>query len=64
LLSTSAMPHAYLPSRMTPTDWKGVMTFGEAPRNSRGGLMLSLEGNRWMATLGGRHGDEPPGDTE
>src|SRR5262249_22944892 len=33
-----------------PTDWKGVMTFGEAPHNSRGGLMLPLEGNRWMAT--------------
>ncbi len=31
-----------------PTDWKGVMTFGEAPHNSRGGLMLPLEGDRWM----------------
>ena len=31
------------------TDWKGVMTFGQAPQNSRGGLMLPLEGNRWMA---------------
>jgi 2-polyprenyl-6-methoxyphenol hydroxylase-like FAD-dependent oxidoreductase len=46
------------------TDWKGVMTFGEAPRNSRGGLMLPLEGNRWMATIGGRHGDVPPSDAE
>ena len=47
-----------------PTDWKGVMTFGQAPQNSRGGLMLPLEGNRWMATIGGRHGDAPPGDVE
>ena len=47
-----------------PTDWKGVMTFGEAPHNSRGGLMLPLEGNRWMATIGGRHGDVPSGDAE
>lgn len=47
-----------------PTDWKGVMTFGQAPQNSRGGLMLPLEGNRWMATIGGRHGDVPPGDVE
>ena len=31
------------------SDWKGVMTFGEAPQNSRGGLMLPLEGDRWMA---------------
>jgi len=46
------------------TDWKGVMTFGQAPQNSRGGLMLPLEGSRWMATIGGRHGDVPPGDVE
>jgi hypothetical protein len=26
--------------------------------------MLPLEGNRWMATIGGRHGDVPPGDME
>jgi 2-polyprenyl-6-methoxyphenol hydroxylase-like FAD-dependent oxidoreductase len=46
------------------TDWKGVMTFGQAPQNSRGGLMLPLEDNRWMATIGGRHGDVPTGDAE
>jgi 2-polyprenyl-6-methoxyphenol hydroxylase-like FAD-dependent oxidoreductase len=46
------------------TDWKGVMTFGHAPQNSRGGLMLPLEGNRWMATIGGRHGDVPTGGVE
>jgi len=46
------------------TDWKGIMTFGQAPQNSRGGLMLPLEGNRWMATIGGRHGDVPSGDAE
>jgi len=44
------------------TDWKGVMTFGQAPQDSRGGLMLPLEDNRWMATIGGRHGDVPSGD--
>jgi 2-polyprenyl-6-methoxyphenol hydroxylase-like FAD-dependent oxidoreductase len=48
----------------TPADWKGVMTFGQAPHDSRGGLMLPLEGNRWMATIGGRHGDVPSGDAE
>ena len=47
-----------------PADWKGVMTFGQAPHDSRGGLMLPLEGNRWMATIGGRHGDVPSGDAE
>jgi hypothetical protein len=43
---------------------EGVMTFGQAPQNSRGGLMLPLEGNRWMATIGGRHGDVPSGDAQ
>jgi 2-polyprenyl-6-methoxyphenol hydroxylase-like FAD-dependent oxidoreductase len=46
-----------------PTDWKGVMTFGEAPRDSRGALMLPLEGNRWMVTTG-HHGDALPSDPE
>jgi len=46
------------------TDWKGVMTFGQAPQNRRGALMLPLEGNRWMVTIAGRHGDVPPGDAE
>jgi 2-polyprenyl-6-methoxyphenol hydroxylase-like FAD-dependent oxidoreductase len=44
------------------TDWKGVMTFPQAPQSSRGCLMLPIEGNRWMATIGGRHEDSPPGD--
>jgi 2-polyprenyl-6-methoxyphenol hydroxylase-like FAD-dependent oxidoreductase len=44
-------------------DWKGVMTFGEAPRDSHGGLLLPLEGDRWMLTLA-RRGDALPGDTE
>ena len=26
--------------------------------------MLPLEGNRWMVTIGGRHGDMPPGDAD
>lgn len=45
-----------------PTDWKGVFTFPQAPQSSRGALMLPLEGNRWIVTVGGRHGDRPPGD--
>jgi hypothetical protein len=30
--------------------------------STRSGLMLPLEGGRWMVTIGGRHGDKPPGD--
>lgn len=48
-----------------PTDWKGVLTFGgPGPRGARGGLLFPLEGNRWMVSLGGRHGDRPPGDID
>jgi 2-polyprenyl-6-methoxyphenol hydroxylase-like FAD-dependent oxidoreductase len=47
-----------------PTEWKGVITFAQAPHNRRGGILLPLEGNRWMATLGGRLGEVPPGDAE
>jgi len=45
-----------------PTDWKGVFTFPGAGRGGRGSLMLPLEGGRWILTVGGRHGDNPPGD--
>lgn len=45
-------------------DWKGVFTFGQPPKNTRGGLLLPLEANRWIVTLAGRHGDRPPGDPQ
>ncbi len=44
-----------------PADWKGVFCF-PAPPSSRGALLLPLEGRRWILTVGGRHGDNPPGD--
>lgn len=44
-------------------DWKGIMTFGEAPADSRGGLLLPLEGNRWMVTLA-RRGEALPADAQ
>ena len=45
-----------------PKEWKGVFCFPGIGRASRGSLMLPLEGQRWIATVGGRHGDIPPGD--
>ena len=45
-----------------PGDWKGVFCFPAGGRKSRGSLMLPLEGGRWIATVGGRHGEDPPGD--
>jgi len=50
-----------IPADMS-VDWKGVRTLALAPQRSRGGLMLPLEGNCWILTLGGRHADKPPGD--
>ena len=45
-----------------PRHWKGVFTFANAPQGKRGALMLPIEGNRWILSLGGAHGDAPPGD--
>jgi 2-polyprenyl-6-methoxyphenol hydroxylase-like FAD-dependent oxidoreductase len=47
-----------------PTDWKGVMMFGRAPEIGRGALMLPMEGNRWMLSIGEAHGAGLPGDAE
>jgi 2-polyprenyl-6-methoxyphenol hydroxylase-like FAD-dependent oxidoreductase len=47
-----------------PSDWKSVLTFGAPPNDSRGGLLMPIEGNRWIVSLGGRHGQAPPGDLE
>jgi 2-polyprenyl-6-methoxyphenol hydroxylase-like FAD-dependent oxidoreductase len=47
-----------------PADWKGVRTFAQVPQHSRGGLIVTLEGNCWIVSLGGRHADKPPGDAD
>jgi 2-polyprenyl-6-methoxyphenol hydroxylase-like FAD-dependent oxidoreductase len=44
-----------------PSGWKGMFHL-PTPPSSRGALMLPLEGRRWILTLGGRHGDDPPRD--
>jgi len=47
-----------------PTDWKGVFGLPLPPDSSRGALMLPIEGERWILSLGGRVGQEPPGDAD
>ena len=47
-----------------PDDWKGVFTFPNAPESRRGALMMPIEGDRWILSLGGAHGDGPPGDLD
>jgi len=44
-----------------PTGWKGLFHL-PMPPSSRGALLLPLEGRRWIVTIAGRHGDNPPRD--
>ena len=41
-------------------DWKGVLTFPEAPADSRCGYLFPVEEGRWMACLTQMHGAAPP----
>jgi 2-polyprenyl-6-methoxyphenol hydroxylase-like FAD-dependent oxidoreductase len=43
-------------------DWKGLNVQAAPPEVTRGGVLLPLEGNRWMVTLSGVGGDYPPTD--
>jgi 2-polyprenyl-6-methoxyphenol hydroxylase-like FAD-dependent oxidoreductase len=48
-----------------PSDWKSVLTIGGlSPTSARGALLWPIEGNRWIVSLGERHGDAPPGDVD
>jgi 2-polyprenyl-6-methoxyphenol hydroxylase-like FAD-dependent oxidoreductase len=43
-------------------DWKGTYIQAAPPRESRGGIMMPIEGNRWIVTLLGGGRDYPPTD--
>ncbi len=47
-----------------PSTWKIVMTFPAAPESSRGALLAPIENDQWIVSVGGNHGDAPPGDIE
>ena len=48
-----------------PADWKAVPTLGGMPPTiARGSLLWPIEGNRWIVSLGERHGGAPPGDVD
>lgn len=42
-------------------DWRALAVIDVQPRR-RGGLILPVEGNRWLVTLFNSHGDYPPND--
>ena len=44
-------------------DWKALYVVSQPP-NKRGGLILPIEGGRWIVTLVGMHGDHPPANED
>src|SRR5262249_43322115 len=47
-----------------PFDWKALYVQAKPPSGTRSGLVVPIEGNTWIVTLGGRGGDYPPTDDE
>ncbi|HSM80536.1 MAG TPA: hypothetical protein VLS96_02565 [Nodosilinea sp.] len=47
-----------------PTDWKVLLIAQEPPHNRRLGYIAAVEGNEWIATLGGYSKDYPPLEPE
>ncbi|MDQ2807151.1 MAG: FAD-dependent monooxygenase [Chloroflexota bacterium] len=45
-----------------PADWQGMMITPKPPAETRLGLILPIEGDRWMVSLCGWHHDYPPAD--
>jgi 2-polyprenyl-6-methoxyphenol hydroxylase-like FAD-dependent oxidoreductase len=43
-------------------DWLGLYIQSDPPRTTRGGLILPIEGDRWLVTLGGASKDYAPTD--
>jgi 2-polyprenyl-6-methoxyphenol hydroxylase-like FAD-dependent oxidoreductase len=47
-----------------PSAWKTVIVLPSAPGDSRGAVLAPIENNLWLVSVGGNHGDAPPGDRE
>jgi 2-polyprenyl-6-methoxyphenol hydroxylase-like FAD-dependent oxidoreductase len=47
-----------------PKNWKSLLHLPTAPDSSRAAIIFPLENERWIVSLGGNHGDAPPGDIE
>jgi 2-polyprenyl-6-methoxyphenol hydroxylase-like FAD-dependent oxidoreductase len=43
-------------------DWSGSIVLPSAPTNSRGAFLFPIEKQRWLISIGGNHGDAPPGE--
>jgi 2-polyprenyl-6-methoxyphenol hydroxylase-like FAD-dependent oxidoreductase len=42
--------------------WLGNIILPSAPASSRGAFLFPIEKQRWLLSIGGNHGDAPPGD--
>jgi 2-polyprenyl-6-methoxyphenol hydroxylase-like FAD-dependent oxidoreductase len=42
--------------------WLGNVVLPSAPASSRGAFLFPIEKQRWLLSIGGNHGDAPPGD--
>ncbi|NOJ48199.1 FAD-dependent oxidoreductase [Bradyrhizobium archetypum] len=42
--------------------WLGNIVLPSAPASSRGAFLFPIEKRRWLLSIGGNHGDVPPGD--
>jgi 2-polyprenyl-6-methoxyphenol hydroxylase-like FAD-dependent oxidoreductase len=47
-----------------PSGWKTAIVLPSAPGDGRGAVLAPIEDNLWLVSLGGNHGDAPPGDME
>jgi flavin-dependent dehydrogenase len=43
-------------------NWKSMIVLPSVPTSSRNALLFPIEDNKWMVSIGGNHGDVPPGD--
>jgi 2-polyprenyl-6-methoxyphenol hydroxylase-like FAD-dependent oxidoreductase len=42
--------------------WRAIVLEGRPPEMLRGGVLIPVEGGRWMVTIGGANGEYPPTD--
>jgi 2-polyprenyl-6-methoxyphenol hydroxylase-like FAD-dependent oxidoreductase len=47
-----------------PSGWKGLMHLPDPPHTNRFGLILPMESNRWIVSVGGNHTDTSPENIE
>ncbi len=45
-------------------EWMGAVLLPTPPDDRRGGFIFPMEDGKWIVSLGGRHGDNPPGDLD